>query len=187
MFRDVRLSDGSYSINEFISGRGGLVIDPDRTLHSVSILALDYVNGSNYSYFSRTGGRSDEWTETSPVLSLSGLPYGKYSIDVRYRNNLTGYESPVYSMPLWLKPPFYASSAAMVLYALAVLCMIAGVAVSLVIRYRRRKNERMKAFETRKKEEIYESKMNFFSNITQEFSMPLTMISAPCEQIVIKK
>ena len=184
MFRDVRLSDGSYSINEFISGKGGLVIDPDRTLHSVSILALDYVNGSNYSYFSRTGGRSDEWTETSPVLSLSGLPYGKYSIDVRYRNNLTGYESPVYSMPLWLKPPFYASSAAMVLYALAVLCMIAGVAVSLVIRYRRSKNERMKAFETRKKEEIYESKMNFFSNIIQEFSMPLTMISAPCEQIV---
>ena len=30
----------------------------------------------------------------------------------------------------------------------------------------------------------YESKMRFFSNITQELSMPLTMISGPCQQIM---
>ena len=53
-----------------------------------------------------------------------------------------------------------------------------------LLRYRQRKAEQLQRLESRRKEEVYESKMRFFSNITQELSMPLTMISGPCQQII---
>ena len=70
---------------------------------------------------------------------------------------------------------------------LALLLALAAVTMTLryyLLRYRQRKAEQLQRLESRRKEEVYESKMRFFSNITQELSMPLTMISGPCQQII---
>ena len=64
------------------------------------------------------------------------------------------------------------------------LAVVGGVIRHYLLRYRRRRAEKLQRLEIRRKEEVYESKMRFFSNITQELSMPLTMISAPCQQIL---
>ena len=67
------------------------------------------------------------------------------------------------------------------------LLALAAVTMTLryyLLRYRQRKAEQLQRLESRRKEEVYESKMRFFSNITQELSMPLTMISGPCQQII---
>ena len=67
------------------------------------------------------------------------------------------------------------------------LLALAAVTMTLryyLLRYRQRKAQQLQRLESRRKEEVYESKMRFFSNITQELSMPLTMISGPCQQIM---
>ena len=73
------------------------------------------------------------------------------------------------------------------LVAVIMLLALAAVTMTLryyLLRYRQRKAEQLQRLESRRKEEVYESKMRFFSNITQELSMPLTMISGPCQQII---
>ena len=42
----------------------------------------------------------------------------------------------------------------------------------------------MEKMNQRQKEEIYESKLRFFTNITHEFSTPLTLIYGPCDRII---
>ena len=74
-----------------------------------------------------------------------------------------------------------------ILLAAVMLLALAAVTMTLryyLLRYRQRKAEQLQRLESRRKEEVYESKMRFFSNITQELSMPLTMISGPCQQII---
>ena len=184
LFRDIRLNDGIRNIGDMLSRDGVLTLRHGQRIFEITVSALDYVNGSNYSYYSRLDGYNDQWTGASSQLSFADLPAGTYRLDVRYRNNITGAESPVYSLPIRLKPAWYATAAAKCLYVLLLLAVVGGVIRHYLLRYRRRRAEKLQRLEIRRKEEVYESKMRFFSNITQELSMPLTMISAPCQQIL---
>ena len=184
LFRDIRLNDGIRNIGDMLSRDGVLTLRHGQRIFEITVSALDYVNGSNYSYYSRLDGYNDQWTGASSQLSFADLPAGTYRLDVRYRNNITGTESPVYSLPIRLKPAWYATAAAKCLYVLLLLAVVGGVIRHYLLRYRRRRAEKLQRLEIRRKEEVYESKMRFFSNITQELSMPLTMISAPCQQIL---
>ena len=184
LFRDIRLNDGIRNIGDMLSRDGVLTLRHGQRIFEITVSALDYVNGSNYSYYSRLDGYNDQWTGASSQLSFADLPPGTYRLDVRYRNNITGAESPVYSLPIRLKPAWYATAAAKCLYVLLLLAVVGGVIRHYLLRYRRRRAEKLQRLEIRRKEEVYESKMRFFSNITQELSMPLTMISAPCQQIL---
>ena len=184
LFRDIRLNDGIRNIGDMLSRDGVLTLRHGQRIFEITVSALDYVNGSNYSYYSRLDGYNDQWTGASSQLSFADLPAGTYRLDVRYRNNITGAESPVYSLPIRLKPAWYATAAARCLYVLLLLAVVGGVIRHYLLRYRRRRAEKLQRLEIRRKEEVYESKMRFFSNITQELSMPLTMISAPCQQIL---
>ena len=184
LFRDIRLNDGIRNIGDMLSRDGVLTLRHGQRIFEITVSALDYVNGSNYSYYSRLDGYNDQWTGASSQLSFADLPAGTDRLDVRYRNNITGAESPVYSLPIRLKPAWYATAAAKCLYVLLLLAVVGGVIRHYLLRYRRRRAEKLQRLEIRRKEEVYESKMRFFSNITQELSMPLTMISAPCQQIL---
>lgn len=104
LFRDVRLNDGVHNIGNLLSDKGVLTLRHGQRIYEITVSALDYVNGSNYTYYTRLDGFSDQWTSTSSKLSFADLPPGTYRLDVRYRNNITGATSPVYSLEIRLKP-----------------------------------------------------------------------------------
>ena len=91
-----------------LSRDGVLTLRHGQRIFEITVSALDYVNGSNYSYYSRLDGYNDQWAGASSQLSFADLPAGTYRLDVRYRNDVTGAESPVYSLPIRLKPAWYA-------------------------------------------------------------------------------
>ena len=106
----MRLNDGVHNIGNLLSDKGALTLRHGQRIYEITVSALDYVNGSNYTYYTRLDGFSDQWTSTSSKLSFADLPPGTYRLDVRYRNNITGATSPVYSLEIRLKPAFTATS-----------------------------------------------------------------------------
>ena len=184
LFRDVRLGDELRSVDALLSDDGELTLRPGQRLRGISFIALDYINGSNYTYSSRLENYNDQWSVTGNDLTFADLKAGHYRLEVRYRNNITGAVSPVYTLPIHLRPAWYATVTARVLYVLLGAALAAGLVLHYLRKYRRRRDEEQQRLKTRRREEIYESKLRFFSNITQELSMPLTMISGPCQQII---
>lgn len=183
-FRDIHINDEIFNVESLLSLTGTLTLHDGQRIFSLTVSALDYINGSNYTYYSQLEGFDEQWVASAGRLSFTDLPAGHYRLNVRYHNNITGKDSPVYTLPIRILPPWYATIFARCAYALLFLLCIGGVIRFYVLRYRQRRAARHQKLELRRKEEVYESKMRFFSNITQELTVPLTMISGPCQQII---
>lgn len=52
---------------------------------------------------------------------------------------------------------------------------------------KKKKREQLQKIEQKHKEEIYESKLQFFTNISHEFCTPLTLIYGPCNRLMEQK
>lgn len=158
----------------------------NQNFFSLSFVTLDYVNSHNYTCFYLLSPLSDSWIDngTSNTIPITGLTPGKYTLKVKFTNRLTGQESSIYQMNLTILVPWYASNWAISLYSLILL-----IGIVLIIRAARIKNRKKKAREqeiqeVKHREEVYESKLRFFTNIAHEFCTPLALIYGPCSRIL---
>ncbi|MDD4823142.1 MAG: two-component regulator propeller domain-containing protein [Bacteroidales bacterium] len=185
LFKDIRINEKIESVSNLLKD-DELVLDYDQNFFTLTISALDYVNGSNYSYMYKLEGYNEEWINNfhSNKLSFTGLPPGRYLLHVRYHNYVSDTDSQVYDLRIHILPPWYASPWAKLVYALVALIVIGSIIQSLILRHKKRKFRRQQKLEQVQKEEVYESKLRFFSYITRELSTPLTLIGGPCQQIL---
>ena len=184
-FREVRANGESYDVGTLMR-RGRMVLRHHQNAFSLSIAALDYVNGSNYSYFYNIEGLDGDWHDNyhSNTLAFAAFPTGRYTLGVRYRNNTTGEWSPVSRLPIRVLAPPYASTWAWIGYLAATLGVVIGVSGYLIRRRRLRARLRQSLYEQRQRELVYESCIWSFSNLTNELSIPVTLINGPCQQIM---
>ena len=187
-FREVRANGESYDVGALMR-RGRMVLRHHQNAFSLSIAALDYVNGSNYSYFYKIEGLDGDWHDNyhSNTLAFAAFPAGRYTLGVRYRNNTTGEWSPVSRLPIRVLAPPYASTWAWIGYLAATLGVVIGVSGYLIRRRRLRARLRQSLYEQRQRELVYESCIWSFSNLTNELSIPVTLINGPCQQIMACK
>lgn len=163
-----------------------LQLDYDQNFFCINFMAVDYINGNNYSYFYKLDKISENWIESraSPSAIFSNLSPGEYTLLIKYKNNINGRESEPQTLIIRITPPWYLSIWAYMIYSLLFISLCAGLVYQLIRKYRRKQHRMIEKMNREKKEEIYESKLRFFTNITHEFCTPLTLIYGPCEKIL---
>ena len=88
---------------------------------------------------------------------------------VKYRSNITGKESEPYSLLIRITPPWYMTTCAYIVYFLLLAGVIAGAIRMVIKRYRRKRNVMIEEMNRQQREELYESKLRFFTNIPMNF------------------
>ena len=178
-----------YNIHDFLHDKKGkkiLQLDYNRNFFCIDFMAIDYINGNNYSYSYKLDEVSSQWIEsgTSASAIFSNLAPGQYTLLVKYKNNMNGKECEPQKLLIQITPPWYLSNWAYILYfiLIALFCILA--VYRIVHQYRRKQHRMIEKLNREKKEEVYESKLRFFTNITHEFCTPLTLIYGPCEKIL---
>lgn len=157
-----------------------LVFEPNQNHFTLSFAAPDFINAYSYLYYYTLDGK--EWINNGPdpSISFNEMSHGKYNLMVKYVNRATGYESDPYSLEIIVKAPWYLSGMARTGYILIAL----GFVFMAIRHYMRRQREAMARLEQQHREEVYEEKLKFFTNITHEFCTPLTLLYGPCERIL---
>lgn len=178
-----------YNIHDFLHDKKGkkiLQLDYSRNFFCIDFMAIDYINGNNYSYSYKLDEVSSQWIEsgTSASAIFSNFAPGQYTLLVKYKNNMNGKECEPQKLLIQITPPWYLSNWAYILYfiLIALFCILA--VYRIVHQYRRKQHRMIEKLNREKKEEVYESKLRFFTNITHEFCTPLTLIYGPCEKIL---
>lgn len=163
-----------------------LELNHQQNFFSLGFSAIDYIHGRDYSYFYRIKELSDHWVDNgaSKHASFTHIAPGTYTLLVKYRNNITGQESREQALSIRILPPWYQTNWAHTAYVLLGLLLL-SVAVRLSMKwYRMKKEAVVEKLNRQQREEVYESKLRFFTNITHELCTPLTLIAGPCEKIL---
>lgn len=190
-FTKLRIFNKDYNISEFEKSKGNkreIVLKHDQNFFAVSFVAMDFINGENSKYSYKLENFSNVWMDTrSNEAQFTNIPPGNYILRVKYDDGSSSNENLTQSIYITILPPWYWSIAAQTIYVL----LLIGAGLGL-FRYIRWKYERRKASIDRRlkekyKEEMYEGKLRFFTNITHEFCTPLSLIYGPCIRILDNK
>lgn len=136
----------------------------------VRLSTLDFRNASDLRYEWQFEGDGDAWHSSSPGESLIYLPplgSGRHKLRLRgWENDVV---SDVTELNLNVKAPWYLSNMAYAVYVLILLMM--GMLIYKVVRNKR-------------EEELYETKIRYFMDISHELRSPVTLMLSPVETLL---
>lgn len=178
------------NIDEYLSKDGKktekLKLSYSENFFSISFSAIDYINGNNLSFSYNLEGHSEAWVDNgnSNTLFFTNLSYGDYNLHVKVQNPEEQTESNVYTMQIKIAPPWYASKVAFLLYTMVLIAIVTLIILHFVEKNRKQREVMLTQLEQQHQQELYESKLSFFTNIAHEFCTPLTLIYGPCDRIM---
>ncbi len=160
----------------------------DQSSFSIKYAALNFINPDDNSYAYKLDGlpRADEWQNVGKqrVVNFANLPPGNYIFKVKAANKDRIWSNQVQSLIITVLPPWWATWWAYLIY---IIC-ISSIAVVIVRFLRNRamlkRDLYLEHVHNERREELYQMKLNFFTNISHEIRTPLTLILGPLDKIL---
>lgn len=161
--------------------------------HHQSTFALDFAalyftapDITEYTYIME--GLDNKWLMINQDrrIHFTNLAPGSYTFKVKASTGGGRWGTDIASVSIVIHPPFYASTWAYVLYVLLAI----GLAYWLFKLYHQsmstKASRKLELMKHEKETEMYQAKIEFFTNVAHEIKTPLTLIKAPMEQILNK-
>lgn len=183
--RELIINGGRAPLKRSISYTRNLVLKHNQSSFSIDFAALNYTAPEMTEYAYKMEGLDKDWTylKRNRKAYFTQLLPGTYTFLVKASAGGGVWDTPPAMLEIRIQPPFYASIWAYILYII-----IIGFISYIIIRSYHRKtekknNQKIERLENEKEKEIYQAKIDFFTNITHEIRTPLTLIQAPLEKV----
>ncbi|MDR0745865.1 MAG: response regulator [Mediterranea sp.] len=181
VFNGLSVFGKRYNIYDYLVSKRGkqtIRLNYNQNVFGVSFVANDYIDGKEYSYFYKLNEQGDNWVENGNVNTafFTYLAPGKYILSVKYRNNVTGKESPVSQITIRILPRWYQTWWAYLLYLLIAGGILYYVRWGLLWYANRYKTAFIAAMEQKFHDSETRAKLEFFSSMSNELYGPLALI-----------
>lgn len=175
-------------LNKSILYTDTIVLAYDQNNFSIEFAALNYSSPevTRYEYLMQGLDKNRTYLSSNRKAYFTDLSAGDYTFIVRAKSNVDSWTGKERRLFIKILPPFWKSVPAYFLYLL-----VLGISLFWSIRYYHRHLERknlnkLQRFEHEKEKEIYQAKIEFFTNIAHEIQTPLTLILGPVERMIKK-
>jgi len=180
-----------------------IVLRPNARIFSLRLALADYRSAEKHQFSYRIPGYQEEWqTDASHLIRISGIPYGKYNLQIRGRLADGRYSSHQLEIPIIALRPFYLNVWFYIVLFIVLIFLIFSWYIARIRLLQKRQKELEEAVhdrtaqiesdkqiiehqaeELRKMDEL---KSRFFANVSHELRTPLTLILSPL-QVMIKR
>lgn len=182
----LRIGEKNSPLTESPIYTGWIELPYDRSSLSFDVAALSYVIPEMNSYKYQMQGLDTQWftLNNDRKISFSKLPPGRYVFKIKGSNNDQVWNTRETRLNIDILPPWWATIWAYMLY----FSIVAGIAI-IVFRYYHlavgeKSKREIEAIEIGKEREIYNAKIDFFTNVAHEIRTPLTLIKMPLDKLL---
>ncbi|RZJ86117.1 MAG: hybrid sensor histidine kinase/response regulator, partial [Chryseobacterium sp.] len=182
------IADGNSPLSSAISETESISLAHDQSNISIKYAALNFINPENNVYAYKLEGlnHNDEWQILGKqrVVNFANLAPGKYMFKVKGANNDGVWSEKVKTLNITVRPPLWLTWWAYLIYF-----VLLSFAAAIVFRFLRnravlKRDLYLEHVHNEKLNELYNMKLNFFTNISHEIRTPLTLILAPLEKLM---
>ena len=184
--KEVEINGPSEILNKAIFQTEEITLKHKQNVFSFDFVALSYVNSANNQYAYMMEGFDKQWQTASlhRRATYTNLPAGTYVFKVKGANSDWYWNDTPAQIIVNIKPPFWRTIYAYFGYLIILILLVYAIVYNS-IRKERRKQEAINIKSNMDREKsLYNSQMNFFTNIAHEIRTPLTLIKAPVEDIL---
>ncbi len=154
---------------------------------TVSYISLSYVSPlSNYYAYMLEGIDTDwHYVGNDRNVTYFDLPPGKYIFKVKGSNNDGIWNTDVARVAIRIFPPFWRSVVAIIIYSFIFIIISYLMVLYGLRRFRQKRIAELEIVKAETEKKSFQTQIEFFINIAHEIRTPLSLISAPLEEIII--
>ena len=152
----------------------------------IEFSVLDYISASNTQYAYKLTGVDNKWNyvgNNRRFVNYADLQEGSYTFVVKATDENGVWNNIVTTLEIQVLPPFYRTWWAYILYLVAALAILFSLYRNFSNRIRLKNDLRISKIEKEKSEELVQTKLRYFTNITHELLTPLTIIMLDIEKL----
>lgn len=179
--------------NQSIPYYQGLVITPDsdtypsivlkhnQNFFDIKLTALTYINNEKCQYSYQLMNFDKGWNTINNrrIISFTNVPKGNYSLWIKWSNSDGVWSKPIHAVDICVKPIFWQSNLALIIYAMLFLAFVLFV----LSYYKKRQSLTQNILFRQREKELHENRLTFFTDIAHEFQTPLTLIVGPIQKL----
>ena len=169
--KEKQFKDLTYTLNQ----TNTISLQPNERFLKLELALLDYQDGATFQY--RIQGLYDWQTTSDEELNISGLPYGKHSLEIKAQNNKQQEAANTLTYTIHVLRPFYLQW-----WFVGLILIVLGITAFNLIKWRTR--QLIVLQETLQLRQLDTIKSQFFANISHELRTPITLILAPLAQFI---
>lgn len=187
--RDVDIRQQDAPLQRSIIYTDELTLPYQSSSVSFDISVLSYVIPEQNAFQYQLEGLSKEWVSFhgSRRIQFAKLPPGDYTLKIRGANNDGVWNKRETRLHLTILPPFWATGWAYLFYVVLVVSIIVVIFRYYFLALHEKNRRQIETIEMGKEREIYNAKIDFFTNVAHEIRTPLTLIKMPLDKLLVNE
>jgi ligand-binding sensor domain-containing protein/signal transduction histidine kinase len=186
--KDLVIGKKGSPLQKSITYTDRIELNYNQSTFSIDFASLSYTAPEMSEYAYKMEGLEKDWTylKTNRSAYFTELPPGSYVFKVKASNSSGVWNELETKLVIEIFPPWWASTWAYFAYSIVAIFIVFVIIRNYHRRVAEKNKRKIEQLEIAKEKEIFQAKIDFFTNVAHEIRTPLTLIKGPLEKVMNK-